>query len=90
MKQVSLAGGTSTTVHDLFIPAAAAEGRLVVKGYLWQLFYGVNTQYSLNTIFVVFIPELSLCTKHSLKYWNDPQNSECAPTGALKPGTVNN
>ena len=39
--------GPSTTMHALFIPAAVAEGRFLVKGYLWRLFYGLNTRYSL-------------------------------------------
>ena len=33
--------GPSATVHALFIPAAVAEGGLLVKGYLWRLFYPV-------------------------------------------------
>ena len=47
VKQRSLAEGTSDTVHVLFIPAAVAEGGFLVKGYLWWLFRGVNTWYSL-------------------------------------------
>ena len=47
VKQRSLAEGTSDTVLVLFIPAAVAEGELLVKGYLWRLFCGVNTRYSL-------------------------------------------
>ena len=47
VKQRSLAEGASATVCVPFIPAAVAEGGLLVKGYLWQLFYGVNTCYSL-------------------------------------------
>ena len=44
------AEGASNTVHVLFIPAAVAEGGLLVKGYLWQLFHGVNTRYSLYRV----------------------------------------
>ena len=49
VKPRSLAGGASATVCILFIPAAVAEGGLLVKGYLWQLFYEVNARYSLYT-----------------------------------------
>ena len=42
-----MAEKASNTVHILFIPAAVAESGLFVKGYLWQLFHGVNTRYSL-------------------------------------------
>ena len=68
VKQVSegrsLAEGTSASVCVLFMPAAVAEGGLLVKGYLWRLFYGVNTRrvtrYSLyknSKIEVLVAPE---------------------------------
>ena len=47
LKQESVAKGASNIVHVLFIPAAAAEGGTLCQGYLWQLFYGVNTQYGM-------------------------------------------
>ena len=47
VRQRRLEEGASSKVRILFIPAAVAEGRLLVKGYLWRLFYGVNTRYSL-------------------------------------------
>ena len=47
VKQRRLEEGASSIVHILYIPAGVAEGRLLVKGYLWQLFHGVNTRYNL-------------------------------------------
>ena len=45
VKRRRLEEAISSTVHIL--PAAVAEGGLLVKSYLWRLFHGVNTQYSL-------------------------------------------
>ena len=35
-------------MRTLLKPAAVAEGGFLVKGYLWPLFHGVNTRYSLS------------------------------------------
>ena len=56
MKGGSLAEGASATVCVLFIPA---EGGLLVKGYLWRLFCGVNTRYSLYRIHSIHLKFVS-------------------------------
>ena len=46
--------GTSDIVHFLFIPAAVVKGGLLVKGYLWRLFYRVNTGFSIYSDVTMF------------------------------------
>ena len=46
--------GPSATVLVPFIPAAVAEGGILVKGYLWWLLYGVNTRYSLYISMAIY------------------------------------
>ena len=49
LKQECVAKGACSIVHILFMPAAVAEGGILSHGYLWWVFYGVNTRYSLYT-----------------------------------------
>ena len=67
-------------MHILFIPAAVAEGRLLVNGYLWRLSHGVNTplqcaEKDFTSLLHISLNNRFLCTSQKCTVMNISENS---------------